>query len=75
MISVVIGVHIVVSVFLVIAVLLHSGKGGGLSSAFGGGMPSTFSGSTIMEKNLDRLTIALAVVFGITSIVLALLYK
>ena len=75
LISIVIGIHIFVAVGLIIAVLLHAGRGGGLSSAFGGGLPSTFSGSTLMEKNLDRLTITLAVVFGITSIILAILYK
>ena len=75
LLSVVIGIHIFVALFLIIAILLHAGRGGGLSSAFGGGLPSTFSGSTLMERNLDRLTITLAIVFGITSTILAILYK
>lgn len=63
-------VHVVVSVGLIVAILLHSGKGTGLSSAFGGGLPSTFSGTSIIEKNLNRITIALALIFGATSLVL-----
>jgi preprotein translocase subunit SecG len=48
--------HTIFSVSLVGLILLHSGKGGGLSSSLGGGAGSTFSGTTIMEKNLTRLT-------------------
>ncbi|GAB2633006.1 preprotein translocase subunit SecG [Nocardia goodfellowii] len=48
---------IVTSVLLVLLVLLHRAKGGGLSSLFGGGVQSSLSGSTVVEKNLDRLTI------------------
>lgn len=54
---------------LVLFVLLHKGKGGGLSSLFGGGMQSNLSGSTVVEKNLDRLTLITAIVW-IASIVL-----
>ncbi len=43
--------------------LLHKGKGGGLSAVFGGGMQSNLSGSTVAEKNLDRLTIVAAVLW------------
>ncbi len=48
---------IITSVLLVLLVLLHRAKGGGLSSLFGGGVQSSLSGSTVVEKNLDRVTI------------------
>jgi preprotein translocase subunit SecG len=47
---------IVTSLLLVLLVLLHRAKGGGLSTLFGGGVQSSLSGSTVVEKNLDRLT-------------------
>ena len=65
-------VHVIVSLLLLILVLLHSGKGGGLSDMFGGGIGSAAMGSTVMEKNLDRLTVAVAVVFAFTTVILAL---
>ena len=66
-------VHALVSVLLVFLVLLHSGKDAGLSGAFGvGGSSSAYGGSTaIVEKNLDRLTVAAAVIFFITTFFLA----
>jgi preprotein translocase subunit SecG len=48
---------IVTSVLIVLLVLLHRAKGGGLSTLFGGGVQSSLSGSTVVEKNLDRLTL------------------
>lgn len=62
--------HIIFCVALVGMVLLHSGKGGGLSSSFGGGIGGTFSGTTIMEKNLTRLTVIVVCLFALTGIVL-----
>lgn len=56
------------SVFLMLLVLLHRAKGGGLSSLFGGGVQSSLAGSTVVEKNLDRLTIYVAVVWAIAII-------
>ena len=56
-------------------VLLHAGRGGGLSEMFGGGMGSGLSGSSVMEKNLDRLTIIVASFFTITTLALAFLMK
>ena len=53
--------------------LLHSGKGGGLSDMFGGGMGSAAQGSTMVEKNLDRLTVVVAVIFVFTTVALGLL--
>ncbi len=57
---------------LIFLVLLHSGKGGGLSDMFGGGMGATAAGSTVVERNLDRVTIAAALAFGFTTLILAL---
>lgn len=51
------------SLIMALSVLLHKGKGGGLSSLFGGGMQSSLSGSTVVEKNLDRLTVTTAVIW------------
>ena len=65
-------VHVAVSALLVLLVLLHSGKGGGLSDMFGGGIGSAAAGSTVMERNLDRITVAVAVVFSFTTVILAL---
>jgi preprotein translocase subunit SecG len=54
---------VITSVLLIVFVLLHRGKGGGLSSLFGGGVQSSLSGSTVVEKNLDRLTVFTAAVW------------
>lgn len=75
MLSVVVILHITVSLGLIVAVLLHQGKGYGLSGAFGGALPSTFSGSSLIERNLDRLTIAFAITFVITTVILTLVIK
>ena len=63
--------HILLTLGVTALVLLHSGKGGGLSDVFGGGMStSSLGGSTVVERNLDRLTVVVAVLFGISTIVL-----
>ncbi|WIM69796.1 preprotein translocase subunit SecG [Corynebacterium suedekumii] len=54
---------VITAVLMTVFVLLHKGKGGGLSSLFGGGVQSNLSGSTIVEKNLDRYTILMAVIW------------
>ena len=56
-------VLVIASILMTVFVLLHKGKGGGLSSLFGGGMQSNLSGSTVAEKNLDRLTVGTAVIW------------
>ena len=48
---------------LIVLVLLHRGKGGGLSSLFGGGVQSSLSGSSVVERNLDRMTIFVGVIW------------
>jgi len=65
-------VHVVVSLTLILLILLHSGRGGGLSDMFGGGMGSAAAGSTVVERNLDRITVAAAVVFAFTTVILAI---
>ena len=59
-------------VAVIFLVLIHSGKGGGLSDMFGGGLGASAAGSTVMEKNLDRLTVVIAIVFSFTTIALGM---
>ncbi|GAA2807902.1 preprotein translocase subunit SecG [Saccharopolyspora taberi] len=66
---------IVSSVLLVLLVLLHRAKGGGLSSLFGGGMQSSLAGSSVAEKNLNRVTLAVIAVWVIFIIGIGLLVK
>ncbi len=69
----VVAVHVLISLLLLLLILLHSGKGGGLSDMFGGGMGAAAGGSTLVEKNLDRITVVAALVFTFTTVGLALL--
>jgi preprotein translocase subunit SecG len=58
---------------LIFLILLHSGRGGGLSDMFGGGqLGGSMAGSTVVERNLDRLTILTATIFTFTTVILAL---
>lgn len=66
---------IITSVLLVLLVLLHRAKGGGLSTLFGGGVQSSLSGSTVVEKNLDRLTLFVAGIWLVSIIGVALAIK
>ncbi|MEN9741265.1 MAG: hypothetical protein RIR66_221 [Actinomycetota bacterium] len=65
----------ITSVLLIILVLLHKGKGGGLSDLFGGGMSSSLGGSSVAERNLDRITIALALIWVTAIVALGLTLK
>ena len=67
------GLNVLASLILIVLVLLHSGKGGGLSDMFGGGMGAGAMGSTVMERNLDRLTVVVALVWGFTVCALSLM--
>lgn len=67
-------VHVALSLGLVGLILLHSGKGGGLSDMFGGGLGATSAGSTVVEQNLNRITILVATAFTFTTVALALLF-
>jgi preprotein translocase subunit SecG len=65
-------VEIISAFALVFLILMHSGKGGGLSDMFGGSVGAAASGSTVVERNLDRITVTVAVVFALTSLTLDL---
>ena len=58
---------------LIFLVLIHSGRGGGLSDMFGGGLGASASASTVMEKNLDRLTVVISLLFGFNTLILGFL--
>ena len=70
--SAIVVVHIIVSLLLIMLILLKSGRGGGLSDMFGGGSMGGMTGSTVVEKNLDRITVVVGVLFAVTTVVLAL---
>ena len=59
---------------MIFLVLLHSGKGGGLSDMFGGGAGAAAAGSTVVERNLDRITVVSALIFGFSSVAYALIF-
>jgi len=67
--TIVIVVHVVSALFLIISILLHSGRGSGLSDMFGGS--SSLSGGTALERTLDRITVITAIVFGLCTFWLA----
>ena len=69
---IVLGIHIIVCAVLIVLILLHSGRGGGLSEMFGGGLGSAAAGSTVVERNLDRITVVTAVIFSFTTVILAI---
>jgi preprotein translocase subunit SecG len=66
---------IITSLLLVLLVLLHKGKGGGLSDMFGGGISSSLGGSSVVERNLDRLTIGIGLIWIASIVALGLLLK
>ena len=66
---------IITSILVVLLVLLHRAKGGGLSTLFGGGVQSSLSGSTVVEKNLDRLTLFITGIWLVSIIGMELLIK
>jgi preprotein translocase subunit SecG len=68
-------VLILTSIGMVVLVLLHKGKGGGLSNMFGGGVSSSLGGSAVVEKNLDRLTVVFGLIWFVSIVALGLLLK
>nr|WP_202445307.1 MULTISPECIES: preprotein translocase subunit SecG [Streptomyces] len=66
---------IVFSLLLMLLVLMHKGKGGGLSDMFGGGMQSSVGGSSVAERNLDRITVVIGLLWFACIVVLGLLIK
>lgn len=57
---------------VIFLVLIHSGRGGGLSDMFGGGLGASAAGSTVMEKNLDRITVVVALLLGFNTLIMAM---
>jgi len=70
--AILIGFQLLTSALLILFILLHAGRGGGLSDMFGGQMGGSMAGSTAVERNLDRITIITAVVFTFATVLLAL---
>lgn len=68
-------VLVITSVLMVVLVLLHKGRGGGLSDMFGGGISSNLGGSSVVERNLDRLTISVGVIWLVAVVALGLSLK
>ena len=68
-------VLVITSILLVVLILLHRGKGGGLSSMFGGAVSSSLAGSSVVEKNLNRLTVFCGVIWAICVVGLGILLK
>ena len=68
-------VLVITSVLLVVLILLHRGKGGGLSSMFGGAVSSSLAGSSVVEKNLNRLTVFTALIWAVCIVGLGILLK
>lgn len=72
LLNIIYAVHMTASLGVILLILLHAGRGGGISGLFSG-VVETFDGTGIVEKNLDRITIVLGVVFSITTIMLFIL--
>lgn len=70
--AVLVVIHMVATSTLILFILLHAGRGGGLSDMFGGGMGGSLAGSTVVERNLDRITVLTALVFAFTTVILGL---
>ncbi len=66
-------IQFVLAFAVIFLVLIHSGRGGGLSDMFGGGLGASAAGSTVMEKNLDRLTLVVSLLLGFNTIILVFL--
>lgn len=70
--AILIGFHLLASFVLILFILLHAGRGGGLSDMFGGAAGGAMAGATVVEKNLDRMTVVVALIFTVTTIVLSM---
>ncbi|KGH45156.1 MULTISPECIES: preprotein translocase subunit SecG [Modestobacter] len=66
---------VLTSLLLIVLILLHRGKGGGLSSMFGGAVSSQLSGSSVVEKNLNRLTVFAGLLWAVCIVALGILLK
>jgi preprotein translocase subunit SecG len=65
----------IASLMMIVLILMHKGRGGGLSDMFGGGISSSLGGSSVAERNLDRITVGIAVVWVVSIVALGLLLK
>ena len=65
----------IASLMMIVLILMHKGRGGGLSDMFGGGISSSLGGSSVAERNLDRITVGVAVIWTVSIFALALLLK
>ncbi len=65
----------IASLMMIVLILMHKGRGGGLSDMFGGGVSSSLGGSSVAERNLDRITVGIAVVWVVSIVALGLLLK
>jgi preprotein translocase subunit SecG len=69
--AIVAAIHAIIALVLIFLILLHAGRGGGMSEMFGGGFGGGGPvGSTVVERNLDRITVVAAVSFGFTNLIL-----
>jgi preprotein translocase subunit SecG len=66
---------VITSLILTLLILLHKGRGGGLSDMFGGGMSSSMGSSGVAERNLNRFTIAIGITWGLVIVLLNLIYR
>ena len=66
---------VLANLFLTMLILMHKGKGGGLSDMFGGGMSSTMGGSSVAERNLDRFTVAVGLIWAAAIVGLGLIER
>ena len=66
---------VISSIFLILTILMHKGNGGGLSDMFGGGLSTSVASSGVAERNLNRLTVALAVIWVLSIIAIGLIIK
>jgi preprotein translocase subunit SecG len=67
-----VGIEVASALGLIFLILMHSGKGGGLSDMFGGSVGAAAQGSTVVERNLDRITVTVAIIFTFATLVLDL---
>ncbi len=70
--AILVAIEVISAAGMILLILMHSGKGGGLSDMFGGSVGAAAQGSTVVERNLDRITIVLALIFAFATLTLDL---
>lgn len=66
---------VITSIFLILSILMHKGRGGGMSDMFGGGITSSIGSSGVAERNLNRITIGISVLWGTTIVLLGIMQR